>query len=617
MTDHEQLDLQEWSYIGDQNDSEITDDNQWDELGHSPNRAGLAAVSTLALATAACGGGGGSGGTAAPPPTGGGTPPPTVLTPQTDIEAARFALQAGLSVSSGDITEMRSEGYERWLDNEINQSIERSAEQFLSDIGFETIDENQWFFRSDPGDYMIWNQVLTGRNSVRKRVALALTEFFVVSLNNIQIWPSTAIGAYWDILKESAFGNFRDVLEQITLNAAMGVFLNTLGNQKADPNRGRVPDENFGREIMQLFSIGLFELNIDGTERLDGSGNPIETYDNDDVTGIAKVFTGYNYSYEGGITFESPEDRPNLNIPEARLLRNPMTSNNFFHLPNRGDQHSLEEKSFLGVTIPAGTGAAESLRIAIDTLFEHPNVGPFFGKQMIQRLVTSNPSPAYVQRVAEAFNNNGAGRRGDLRAVFKAILLDDEALSADNLTNPEFGKLREPMLRFAQWGRTFGAQSDTNAWLMQNLSDRSNRLGQSPLRSPSVFNFFRPGFIPANSQAGERDLLAPEFQLVNETTAASYVNFMERTIDGRGNWMFDVKATYSDEIGIADDTEALLNRLDLLLTAGQLSDETRTAIADALNAQTVTATSSQEDKLAQVHRAVLLVMISNDYLVQR
>ena len=209
--------------------------------------------------------------------------------------------------------------------------------------------------------------------------------------------------------------HFRDVLEQITLNAAMGVFLNTLGNQKADPATGRVPDENFGREIMQLFSIGLFELNIDGTERLDGSGNPIETYDNDDVTGIAKVFTGYNYSYENGITFESPADRPNLNIPEARLLRNPMTANNAFQLPNRGDQHSLEEKSFLGVTIPQGTGAAESLRIAMDTLFEHPNVGPFFGKQMIQRLVTSNPSPAYVQRVAEVFNNNGRGERGDER----------------------------------------------------------------------------------------------------------------------------------------------------------------------------------------------------------
>ena len=615
MTDHEQLDLQGWSDLEGEVDSNLIDDNQQDDQGHSPNKAALAAVSTLALATAACGGGGG--GTAAPPPTGGGTPAPTVLTPQSDVEAARFALQAGLSVSPGDITEMRSEGYERWLDNEINQSIERSAEQFFTDIGFENIDENQWFFRSDPGDYMIWNQLLTGRNSVRKRVALALTEFFVVSLNNLQLWPSTAIGAYWDILKEGAFGNFRDVLEQITLNAAMGVFLNTLGNQKADPATGRVPDENFGREVMQLFSIGLFELNIDGTEQLDGSGNPIQAYDNDDVTGIAKVFTGYNYSYENGVTFQSPADRPNLNIPEARLLRNPMTANNAFQLPNRGDQHSPEEKSFLGVTIPAGTGAAESLRIAMDTLFEHPNVGPFFGKQMIQRLVTSNPSPAYVQRVAEVFNNNGTGRRGDLRAVFKAILLDDEALSADNLANPEFGKLREPMLRFAQWGRTFGAQSETNAWLMQNLSDRSNRLGQSPLRSPSVFNFFRPGFIPANSQAAERDLLAPEFQLVNETTAASYVNFMERTIDGRGGWMFDVKATYTDEVAIADDTDALLNRLDLLLTAGQLSADTRTAITDALNAQTVTATSSQEDKLAQVHRAVLLVMISNDYLVQR
>ena len=618
MTDHEQLDLQGWSDLEGEVDESLTDDNQHDDQGQSPGRLGLAAVSTLALATAACGGGGGGGGgTAAPPPTGGGTPAPTVLTPQSDVEAARFALRAGLSVSPGDITEMRSEGYERWLDNEINQSIERSAEQFLSGIGFENIDENQWFFRSDPGDYMIWNQLLTGRNSVRKRVALALTEFFVVSVNNITIWPSTAIGAYWDILKEGAFGNFRDVLEQITLNAAMGVFLNTLGNQKADPATGRVPDENFGREIMQLFSIGLFELNIDGTERLDGSGNPIETYDNDDVTGIAKVFTGYNYSYENGITFESPADRPNLNIPEARLLRNPMTSNNAFHLPNRGDQHSLEEKSFLGVTIPAGTGAQESLRIAMDTLFEHPNVGPFFGKQMIQRLVTSNPSPGYVQRVAEVFNNNGAGRRGDLRAVFKAILLDDEALSAQSLEDPEFGKLREPMLRFAQWGRTFGAQSESTAWLMQNLSDRSRRLGQSPLRSPSVFNFFRPGFIPANSQAAERDLLAPEFQLVNETTAASYVNFMERTIDGRGGWMFDVKATYTDEVAIADDTDALLDRLDLLLTAGQLSAETRTTIADALNAQTITATSSQEDKLAQVHRAVLLVMVSNDYLVQR
>lgn len=589
-----------------------------DTIDIAPRRGSLAAVSTLALATAACGGGG-SGGGAAPPPTGGGgTPPPTVLMPDTDAEAARFALKAALSVSQGDILELRSEGYERWLDNEINQPIERSAQQFLRDIGFEVINEDQWFFRNDPADYMIWNQLLTGRNSVRKRVALALSEFFVVSTNGVvQIWPSTSMGAYWDILKEGAFGNFRDVLEQITLNAAMGVFLNTLGNQKANPATGRVPDENFGREVMQLFSIGLFELNTDGTERLDQAGNPIETYDNDDVTGIAKVFTGYNYNYEGGITFETPPDRPNLQVPEARLLRNPMTANNSLHVPNRGDQHSLEEKRFLGTTIPAGTNAVDSLRIALDTLFEHPNVGPFFGKQMIQRLVTSNPSPAYVERVAQTFNDNGSGVRGDLRAVFKAILLDDEALSQQSLEDPTFGKLREPMLRFAQWGRTFGAQSETSAWLMRDLSDRSRLLGQSPLRSPSVFNFFRPGFIPANSQAAERDLVAPEFQLVNETTAAAYINFMERTIDGRGGWMFDVKATYTDEVALADDAAALLDRLDLLLTGNQLSEETRATILSALQSESVTATSSEEDKLALVHQAVLLVMVSNDYLVQR
>lgn len=623
MTDHEQFDLREGSDLESEADFTITpevqDDTESDTGPPSTNKMAIAAVSTLALATAACGGGGGGGGGTPPPTGGGGTPTPTPMarTPETDAEAAAFGLQAALSTSTGDILELRSQGFEPWLDAEIDQPIERTAQQFFATFDLEAINEEQFFFRSDLADYMIWNQLLSGQNSVRKRVALALSEFFVVSVNNIQLWPSTAIGAYWDILKAGAFGNFRDMLEAITLNAAMGVFLNTLGNQKADPATGRVPDENYGREVMQLFSIGLFELNIDGTERLDNAGNPIETYTNDDVTGISKVFTGYNYSYEGGVTFQSPPDRPNFNIPEARLLRNPMTANNNLQVPNRGDQHSPEEKRFLGTTIPANTNADDSLRTAMDTLFNHPNVGPFFGKQMIQRLVTSNPSPAYVQRVAEVFNNNGQGVRGDLRAVFKAILLDDEALAPERLNDPTFGKLREPMLRFAQWGRTFGAQSETTVWLMRDLSDRARFLGQSPLRSPSVFNFFRPGFIPSNSQAGERDLLAPEFQLVNETTAASYVNFMERSIDGRGGWMFDVKATYTEEFALADDAAALLDRLDLLLTGNQLSETTRSTILSALEAEGITATSSDEDKLALVHQAVLLVMISNDYLVQR
>jgi len=575
-------------------------------------------VSALALATAACGGGGSGGGnTGGGPVTGGGTPTPTALTPQTDAEAARFALRAGLSVSPSDISQMRSIGFEPWLDREINQAIERTAEQFLSSLGFEQINDDRWFFRRDAADYMIWNQLLTGSNSVRKRAALALSEFFVVSLNNLQLWPSTAIGAYWDILKSNAFGNFRNLLEEITLNAAMGIFLNTLGNQKADPATGRVPDENFGREVMQLFSIGLFELNIDGSVVTNGAGEPVETYTNEDVTGIAKVFTGYHYNFSGDIQFSSPPSQPNLDIPEARLLRNPMSADPALRPPFGEDTHSVEEKAFLGTTIPAGTGPEETLRIALDTLFEHPNVGPFFGKQMIQRLVTSNPSAAYVQRVAEAFNDNGSGVRGDLRAVFKAVLLDPEALAESALDDPRFGKLREPMLRFAQWGRTFGAQSETGFWLMRDLSERSNRLSQSPLRSPSVFNFFRPGYTPANSQASANDLLAPEFQLVNETTAASYINFIERSIDGRGGWMFDVKATYADELPIAHDTAALVDRLDLLLTANQLSQFSRDTITDALEAQPVAQSADEETKLRQIYRAVMLVMASNDYLIQK
>jgi len=524
-------------------------------------------------------------------------------------------LRAGLSVSTGDIMEMRSEGYETWLTREMNEGIELTAQQYLASFGFEDVDDERWFFRSDPGDYMIWNQLLSGRNSVRKRAALALSEFFVVSSNNLDLWPSTTIGAYWDILKAGAFGNFRDLLEAITLNTGMGIFLNMLDNERADPSTGRVPDENFAREVMQLFTIGLFELNTDGSVRTDGSGNPIETYTNEDVTGIAKVFTGFKYDF-AGIGFSDPPTNVNFRVPDADYQRRPMTADPSRQFSN-GDTHSREEKSFLGTTIPPETGANESLRIAMDTLFNHPNVGPFFGKQMIQRLVTSNPSPAYVTRVSAAFNNNGSGIRGDLEAVFKAVLLDEEALSDASLNDPGFGKLREPMLRFAQWGRTFGAASATGAWLMQNLSERSNRLGQSPLRSPSVFNFFRPGYTPANSQAAENDLLAPEFQLVNETTAASYINFMERSIDGRGGWMFDVKATYTEEIAIAHDAPALLERLDLLLTANQLSQFARDTIAGALNATAVAETADEETKLLQVYRAVMLVMASNDYLIQK
>ena len=601
----------------------VSGDTERAGTAHALGRA--ASVVALAGATAACGGGssgGGGGGPITGGGGGGGTPTPTpstVLKPQTDQQAARFILQASLSASPGEIAAVRDQGYERWLNNRMATGNNRSGAAFLQARGYEKVDANQYYNQQSTGDFMVWSQLLEGGNAVRKRAALALSEFFVVSLNTISMtWRGSAIAAYWDILNQHAFGNFRDLLEAVTLNPAMGVYLNTRGNRKADPASGRVPDENFGREIMQLFTIGLYELNEDGSVRVDGSGQPIETYDNDDVTGIAKAFTGYDFDFTGiGFTRDAGGT---WDVPDAAYAYLPMTAdtNKWRQTWLAGrDFHSDEEKSFLGTTIPAGTGAAETLKQTLDTLFNHPNVGPFFGKQMIQRLVTSNPSPAYVRRVAAVFANNGSGVRGDLSAVFKAILLDDEALSQDNLTSAQFGKIREPMLRFIQWGRTFGATSASGDWELRNLADPSSRLGQSPLRPPSVFNFFRPGYVPQNSETASAGLVAPEMQITNETSVAGYVNFIERFINGQIWLANDVKASYANQLPVAHDTQALIDQLDLLLTAGQLGDDTRSTIAGALDASPVTQGDSQDAKLARIHAAVFLVMISNDYTVQR
>jgi uncharacterized protein (DUF1800 family) len=279
--------------------------------------------------------------------------------------------------------------------------------------------------------------------------------------------------------------------------------------------------------------------------------------------------------------------------------------------------HSNEAKTFLGLTIPAGTGAADSLRLALDHLFNHPNVGPFFARQMIQRLVTSNPSPSYVSRISAVFANNGQGQRGDLRAVFKAILTDSEALDTAGVTNPNFGKLREPVLRFVQLARTFGARSNSGNWQVGNLSDPATSLGQSPLRSPSVFNFFRPGYFPPNTEIANRGLLAPEFQLVNETSVAGYVNFLERAITGGRAPVADIVLDFSAEIAIAQDAPALLDRLDLLLTGRQLSQSVRDTVRSAMEDVAVTATSSDADKRRRVQIGTALILASTDYLVQK
>ena len=586
--------------------------------------AGAAAASAALLS--ACGGGGG--GTTTPAGgftaiVGSGSTGSSYTTPTSDADAVRFLLQAQFHAPDADIAAVRAQGYANWLNAQFEVPASTTGFDWLNQRGYATISSaTNYYDNSYPGDYMIWNQLMTSSDGVRKRLALALSEFFVVSLTGLDFsWRSHAIAAWWDLLVANALGNYRTLLEAVTLNAAMGWYLNTKGNMKENPATGRAPDENYGREVMQLFSIGLYQLNADGTEKRDASGNKIETYTQADITNIARVFTGWDFDRTTNVNTVEPVSR--RTIPSTDFTRLPMRLT--------AANHSSLAATFLGTTVPANTDGTVALRTALDALFNHPNVGPFFGKQMIQRLVTSNPSPAYVARVAGAFANNGSGVRGELKAVFAAVLLDDEARNPATAAQPGFGKLREPILRFVQWGRTFGIQSARGSWKIGDASNPATQLGQSPLRSPSVFNFFRPGYVPPSTALSASQTPAPEFQLVNESTVGGYLNAMQNivrngiyvnapdqpNVGSNSTNGYDITATYSAELALVTDATALVRRLNLVLCAGQMSEANQNLIIGALNATPVTATSTDSVKLNRVAAAVLMVMGCSEYLIQK
>jgi uncharacterized protein (DUF1800 family) len=546
----------------------------------------------------------------------------------TDAEAARFLLQSQFSVSDSEMLAVRADSFASYLQKQFAKPLGPLGWDWLDTRGYSVANKYNYVYTAWPADFMLWSQIFSAPDAMRKRCALALSEFFVVSMQGTTasfLWRGHAFTQYWDLLVGNAFGNFRKLLEAVTLSAAMGYFLNTKGNQKED-GAGRQADENYAREVMQLFTIGLNKLNLNGTEQLDGNGKPIPTYALSDVTNLARVFTGYDLDNvqgrNSGDIFEGSGRLSLVRVDSKESVRRPMVLDDA--------KHSTLAASFLGATVPAGTKGVDALRTALDTLFNHPNVGPFFGKQMIQRLVTSNPSPAYVARVATAFNNNGAGVRGDLKAVWAAILLDDEARSPQGLVNPSFGKLREPILRFAQWGRTFGIKSAQGSWKVFDTSV-SDRLGQAPLRAPSVFNFFRPGYVPPNTALAANKSPAPEFQMVNEISVCNYLNFMTIVINWQGLPVydadkpnidravetFDIKVDYSKELALSADAVKLIDRLNLLMCAGQLSAATRGVMVQALNSKPIGADSSIAERTSRVRAALFMVMAAPEYLIQK
>ncbi len=554
-----------------------------EEAGDRQPLGASAAPSAALLALAACGGGGGSTPTPAPapPPTSG--PPPPVL--PTALEASRFLGQATMGATRSEINKVMAIGYDAWLTEQFARPRDITHWDWLVSNGYAVSTAMNGTAGFDPA---MWRQLIAGPDQLRQRVGMALLEFLVVGIDGIAgSWRQFAAAAYVDILMDNAFGNFRTLLEAISTNAAMGYFLTFLGNRKANPATGAVPDENYARELLQLFTIGLAKLNNDGTAQM-GDGRPLETYTQDDITGLARVFTGF--------TLDSGDN----STPDR--LRRPMVVN--------AGQHESGSKSFLGTTIPAGTDGMASLRIALDAIFAHPNVPPFVARQLIQRLVTSNPPPGYVARVAAVFANNGSGVRGDLRATVRAILLDVEARGEAIAQGQSHGKLREPIMRLTAWARAFNAGSPSGAWAIGDTSSSSTRLGQSPGRSPSVFNFFRPGYTPPNSAIAGAGLVAPEFQITNEPSVIAYVNYMSALIvSGAG----DFRANYADMIERAGNSAGLVDEVDLLLGA-RLGASTKASIRGAVDS---IAPEAANGALNRVYAAILLTLASPEFLVQK
>lgn len=581
-----------------------------------PTSRSVAAIAAAGLILAACGGGGGD--SSIPPTTpsagggsggsGGGTPAEPASKIDTELEATRFLARATFGGSKSEIAALNGRDAADWIAGEFNKSTSVTMPALLA-----LPRDSNGNIPSRRINTLYWDHIIGSDDQLRQRMAFALSQILVYSDAADSDQPMRAF--YQDILIRNAFGNYRDLLEEVTYSSAMGEWLTYRGNRKGDPSRGRMPDENYAREILQLFSIGLIELNRDGSPKLDAQGQQVETYSNEDIEGLARVFTGL--SWAGGEFFKRPQDG---NIQPMQMYP---------------EQHSELEKVFLGTTIPAGTSGEESIDTALDTIFNHPNVGPFLARQLIQRFTQSNPSPAYIENVATAFETGrfvaqggrsfGTGERGDLQATLAAVLLEP-TIFADPDANGTIttGKVREPILRFTHWARAFDV-SGLDAYNERRLLDTrgtDDSLGQQAFRSPSVFNFYRPGYIAPGTNAGEQDLTVPEFQIVNESTSIGYLNFMTDFAFDRGSQrnrdIETFKPDYSEELALLETPAALVDHLDDLLTGGRMSDAEKADIVDIVSTVEIRTNSPENtaaDQEDAVQTAVTLVLNSPSYTV--
>lgn len=527
----------------------------------------------LFVCASACSGGGG-----------GSSYAPGTDLPESDAAAARFLTQATFGADSESIARLRHLGYSTWLREQMERtpSLHRPELEARAAGGatIQQVDRQE----------MWWRHAITAPDQLRQRVAFALSQIFVVS-DRASALNTDAIGMaeYYDILVRGAFGNYRELLEQVTLSPQMGRYLSMWRNRKPDASRNIKPDENYAREVMQLFSIGLVQLADDGTPLRDSGNNVVPTYTQDEIVGLAHVLTGWTYAGSSSFFSGTPNYRP---------------------MEPFEDFHDREAKTIVdGVVFPAGRTAREELVDFLDRLAAHRNVAPFLSQQLIQRLVTSNPSPAYVARVTAVWNDNGAGIRGDLAAVVRAILLDSEALTGHTSSPTTFGKLREPLLRQTALWRAFRARADDGLY---DYTNPEINLAQAALRSETVFNFYRPDHQPQGAIA-TAGLVAPEFEILTHTTITTQTNQLYTSVDrhrGAGGTAPDqILLDLDRERALAADPAALVDHLDVLLLAGGMSPQMRAIL--------ITHLEGESDLLARAADAVYLVVSSPEFAIQK
>ena len=538
-------------------------------------------------------------------------------------DAARFLTQATFGMQSeADITALQNDGFDRWIDNQFNTPAQLhvdylQAQRKRTENGYAT---------EEMSYEAVWQQWLGGRDQLRGRMAFALAQIFVISNIAPDIRPH-AMSSYMDLLNRNAFGNYRTLLQEVTLHPAMGYYLNMTESEKDDPARGIHPNENYAREVLQLFSVGLVELNTDGSQQRI-AGKAIPTYGEAEVKGFAKAFSGWTFDSQNPL-------RPN----EFHEADENLESNWTTPLRAFPSAHSPEPKKLLGkVTLAGGQTPGKDMAEALDNIFNHPNVGPFIARQLIQRFVTSNPSPAYIERVSFAFNssggpvrrgdynNNGAGvgaqlndasggARGDFRAVIRAVLLDPEARNPDLDPAAAYGKQREPVIRFATFLRALNAASANGINSIHYLDGVDDGLGQSPLLAPSVFNYFSPNYRPPGpvAQAG---LTAPEFQITTETSVVGSLNFFSNLFrsEGYGYDESRLELNLAPWAALATQPDVLVERLNTLFFATQMSAATRARLLQMVIAMP----GRNDDELRdRVKAALTVTAIAPDFVIQK